>query len=323
MSIPFSHGTSFDTPTCIQGWVEYPFARFGNNTTKLYHHIMVQNGDVYTPLTYNAEMTAADEKPDRSPFADDSSAYWVEDRGQAPSGDNLITFDRIFSNIPLDYTEGGGIYAFDFPGNGNAPLNETYGTVVGTGDFLTRNGRVEMDFELSSADSESLGVGDKIRPVTGGSNVRFYGSDMQFFSGFYIIYEKNVSGSNFEYRCYMENYQAVMAIGTHSAFSTFSIERPAVLARSGLEAQNSESIITSRFVKTDDILTVKMEEKFKVLSTSIKFIETDTLTSSTYPSLDEYGGLSWVGGYLQAEPETPVRWLGNIWQIIGRKVKAR
>lgn len=322
MSIPFSHGTDFDTASCVQCWIEYPFQRYGNTSTKIYHHIMVQHGDSYTPGTLNTVMTTAGAKPARSLFPDDLSAYFCEDRGLSPIGDNLVTFDRIFSNIPLDYTEGGGIYAFEFPSNGSTPKNETYSIVAGTGDFLTRNGRAEMDFDLTSANSQTLGIGAKVIAANGGTYVTFYGAGVQLFQGFYVIYEKNASGSNFEYRCYMENYQAVQTIGAHSVLSSFNIERPAILARPSSVTQNSESIITYRFVKTDNILNEKTEKRFEVLSSSPKFIATNALTFSTFPSFNEYAGLSWAGGYLQAEPETPVRWMGNIWMIVGRKVRA-
>jgi hypothetical protein len=328
MSIPYSYGTSFDTPTCIQGWVEYPFARFGNNTTKLYHHIMVQNGDVYTPLTYNSEMTAADEKPDRSPFADDSSAYWVEDRGQAPSGDNLITFDRIFSNIPLDYTEGGGLYSFTFPTTtaSNLTVNIANAGAVASGDTW------ELTFSLLNADSVNFNVGDAVvvrgsgnfTPVGGSSTARSYWK--------WIITEKNglnsgvspAPGSGWvSYAAILEGGEGVSSL-SEPLSSPLPMDKVGTFSRGSPITLNSESILTYRFVKTSDIKGEGLADRFQIYAYgATNYTLTDTVGVTTLPDAAIYQGMSKVITYIQAEPETPVRWMGNIWQIVGRKVRAR
>ena len=328
MSIPFSHGTPFDTPTCIQGWVEYPFARFGNNTTKLYHHIMVQNGDVYTPLTYNSEMTAADEKPDRSPFVDDSSAYWVEDRGQAPSGDNLITFDRIFSNIPLDYTEGGGLYSFSFPGSAAS----NYTTSMGNGGVIASGDTWNLSFSLSNADSKYFSIGDAIvirrawtfTPIGQTPVSRSYSKWIITSKGAFNSGTSGGVGSGFvEYDARLEGGEGVTAL-TWTLSSPHPIDKVGTFARDSSITLNSESILTNRFIKTDDIGSFRLEDKFQIYSYGgADYVVADVVGTATLPDTQIYSGMTKSVSYIQAEPETPVRWMGNIWQIVGRKVRAR
>ena len=118
MSIPYSAGKAFTTATCIRAWEEYPLQSEGDLTAKVYHHIMVVARDSYALLAKNALMTDAASKPGRSPFADDSGAYWIGD--SEPSvidGGINVQFDRKFATIPADRPGVlSGSQSFPFPG---------------------------------------------------------------------------------------------------------------------------------------------------------------------------------------------------------------
>ena len=92
MAIPYSYGTSFDTARCTQCWKEFPFAKFGDSATTVYHHIMVMNGDEYAPPALDTTLTASSTKPLGSLFADDSTAYFVEDKDTALALEPLAPF---------------------------------------------------------------------------------------------------------------------------------------------------------------------------------------------------------------------------------------
>lgn len=320
MAIPYEYGTSFDTPRCIQCWKEYPFARFGDTSTTVYHHIMVVHGDVYAPIALDTTLTDASTKPLGSLFADDATAYFVEDRGLAPAGDNLVTFDRIFSNIPTDYEEGGGLYSFSFPTT--AAKTEAYNCNNGSGAFVNRSGIVEMDFSFTAANALNFGVGTKIRSPSYPVRIVYYGeAGFSDVKPFFVIYEKTQSGGNYNYKSRMENYQSVKTITSLPGVTTFNILRVPVIGRASPTTINSESILTYRYVKTDDILSEKLEDRWKILTSA--YAETDATSTTTYPSTKEYTGQTWAGGYVQAEPEVPTQWLGNIWEIVGRKVRLK
>jgi hypothetical protein len=329
MALPYisSSDLIYKTPRTSQCWVEYPFSFAGDNTTKVYHRAMVMPGDKYEPLAYNDTMTTATEKPLDSLFADDANAYWVEDRNVAPVGDNLIAFDRIFAQVPQDRTEGAPNYAFTFPSTGATGSNKNVSIINGTGDFLTYNGRVETKFTLTSANAADVAIGDKFKVSLGGSRVVFYGMTTGYVDtkGFYVIYEKVPSGSNYVYRAYLESWQAVDTVISHSTFSSFSITSPVTLNGTVDEQRTieSDSLLVYRYLKTDDILSEKTESAFQVLSESTTFTLQETVTSSTYPSVNEYKGLVYVGGFIQGEAESPRRWMGNIWEFVSRKVRAK
>ena len=122
MAIPYTSldptaTPNFTTPRTQQCWVEYPFSYANDSTSKLYHHLMVMPGDLYTPLAYNYTMENSTYKPLGSLFSDDANAFWVGDGNVSPIGDNLVQFDRMFANVPTARTEGAPNYNFTFPIN--------------------------------------------------------------------------------------------------------------------------------------------------------------------------------------------------------------
>lgn len=319
MSIPYSHGTSFDTASCVQCWIEYPFQRYGNTSTKIYHHIMVQHGDSYTPGALNTVMTTAGAKPARSLFPDDSSAYFCEDRGLSPMGDNLVTFDRIFANIPTGFEEGGGNFSFTFPVSPNAS-NYTCNA-----NRFSLSGNTLL-LNIANANSPFFQVGDTaiarqgiaFTPTGGISQTRSYSRWLITGNG-----GDNSAGSGLT-RLTLEFETSSGGLVTSFGLSTFSLDRVGTLARSSAITLNSESILTYRFVKTDSINSERFEDAFSILAYGgADYVQVDTLGTATLPDESLYQGMTKSGSFIQAEPETPSRWLGNIWMIVGRKVRAR
>ena len=328
MAIPYTSSLQsvYDTPRTSQCWVEYPFAYANDNTTRLYHHLMIMPGDKYAPLSYNATMAGAN-KPLDSLFADDANAFWVQDRNLAPIGNNLVSFDRLFAQVPTTRTEGAPNYSFTFPSTGSAGTTKEINIINGTGKFLYYQGRVEIYFSLIAANSEFFNIGDRVEVSNGGHTVGFYGSTgTTFIQGFYIIYEKSVSGSNYFYRAVYESNDAVNFQGSVSTFTSFTLLSP-IVANGVVDQQrtiNADSLINFRYLKTDDILSVTTERGFDVLQreTNDTYTLKQTVTSNTLPSAEEYGGLVYQGGFISGEAESARRWLGNIWEFQSRRVRA-
>lgn len=328
MAIPYTSSLQsvYDTPRTSQCWVEYPFAYANDNTTRLYHHLMIMPGDKYAPLSYNVTMAGAN-KPLDSLFADDANAFWVQDRNLAPIGNNLVSFDRLFAQVPTTRTEGAPNYSFTFPSVGSAGITKSLNIVTGTGKFLTYQGRSEIYFQLTAANSASFNIGDRVQASQGGHNVVFYGqTTAQLIQGFYIIYEKSVSGSNYFYRAVFESDDAIKTRVSLSAFTSFTLLSP--VTNNGVVDQqrtiNADSLINFRYLKTDDILSVTTERGFDVLQkeSNNTYTVKQTVTASTLPSAQEYGGLVYQGGFISGEAESARRWLGNIWEFQSRRVRA-
>ena len=330
MAIPYTSSLQsvYDTPRTSQCWVEYPFAYANDNTTRLYHHLMIMPGDKYAPLSYNATMAGAN-KPLDSLFADDANAFWVEDRNLAPIGNNLVSFDRLFAQVPTARTEGAPNYSFSFPSVGTAGTTKSLNTVTGTAKYLTYQGRTEIYFQLTDADAEFFDIGERVQSLgSTGQNVTFYGATSQtFINGFYIIYEKeDQNNGRFFYRAVYESDDAIRLRGTQSGNTTFTIATP-VTNNNAVDQQrtiNADSLINFRYLKTDDILSVRTERGFDVLQKEANNTYTvkQTVTASTLPSAQEYGGLVYQGGFISGEAESARRWLGNIWEFQSRRVRA-
>lgn len=114
-------GTSFDTATCISGKCEYPLQQYGNYA-KLYTHQMIQTQNKYDPPPLNTTLEVLDastapngSKPNRSPFDDDAGAYFVGDTNLNNLGNGLVSFNRLYSNIPSDHIEPYGLYSRILP----------------------------------------------------------------------------------------------------------------------------------------------------------------------------------------------------------------
>lgn len=292
---------------------------------------MVVSGDQYAPVALDTTLTTASQKPLGSLFADDSNAYFVEDRGLSPAGDNLVTFDRIFAQVPSDYKEGGGLYSFDFPQS----VASNFSTSAGNGGVVASGNNWNVSFSLTNADANFFGLGDAVIfpskawtfwPEGGTSTNKTYSKWIISFKG-----APNSGRSGFvptsgftEFDALLEGGEGVSAITFWNSSSPMTIDKVATLGRTSSATLNSESILTYRYVKTNDITTEKLADRFQVLGYGgADYSAENAVGSATLPDTALYSGMGIAGLYIQAEPETPTRWLGNIWEIVGRKVKVK
>lgn len=337
MAIPYTSSTSlvYETPRTSQCWVEYPFSYANDNVTRLYHHLMVMPGDKYSPLSYNDTMAGVN-KPLGSLFADDSNAFWVDDRNLSPIGNNLVTFDRLFAQVPQARTEGAPNYAFSFPSNSNTTINSEF-TVSG-GTSVTRsivNGRPEVSFTTNATNALMLGIGDKftLASNTYGRNwfqATPYGSTTQLtFGPRLVVYSKTLSGSNYTIKGYVEGHEGFIlstwVFPSAAGGTTWYIQRITLEGRADTTSVNASSIINFRYIKTDDINSEKLGTEFQVIYAphqAANPIIVGVLAATTYPSLAMYNGLVYRGAYISAEDESARRWMGNIWEIASRRVRA-
>jgi hypothetical protein len=161
MSLPYN-SAAFDTHKCTGGIVEYPFHHAGDGNTKLYIHYMCGNRSTYSPLTFNDEMTSADEKPSGSPFSDDSAAYYVGDRNLIDRNDGTVIYERMFANVPDPRIEPFGFYAFEFPKMATLSFSKTtsnrsFTYYTGSGDDKYR-----LRFIMTFGNNTNFSVGDSV-----------------------------------------------------------------------------------------------------------------------------------------------------------------
>jgi len=305
---------AFTTPTCVRAWIEYPFQDRGDFTTKIYHHIMQVERDSYAPLAWNDVMTTADEKPTRSPFADDSAAYYVGDTEPQNTDPRMVEFDRMFANIPQTKTESNGIYSFTFPGSnvstttnvvtssGNESVtfnSPNQATIVG--DFVGGNLKVNSRFEVQN------------NIATNGS----FEAALDFSAGDWIEYDVNdafisdKSGNTVTLKVVLDS-SSYEGFRSPLAISDFTLVRKGY-ARAPL-VSNSKSIVIYSYIKADEIESVPTGKKFEVVAAA-NFQPTSTLDTTTIPSAGEYAELREIGGYINAESSKVRRWMGNIWEV--------
>lgn len=264
-------------------------------------------------------------KPSRSLFADDSSAYWVEDRGLSPSGDNLVTFDRMFAQIPQDNEQGGGLYSFTFPQASASSFTAAHnqlGTPTWNGSDWV------VDIQIADIYALELSVGNELaleRPML----YQPYGSTANVTDNVsqWVITNKGAPGSGGGTTTRF-TVKLIGGSGVRNIYSwnlaTRNFSRANTVGRTSTTTLNSESILTYRYVKTDDISTVGLADKFQIYAySSNNFSFTDAVGTLTLPTQNLYRGMASSRTYVQAEPETPIRWMGNIWQIVGRRIKVR
>lgn len=324
MSIPYEAGTAFTTPTCVSAWVEYPFKNFGDTTTKVYHHIMEVARNSYVPLAFDDTMTSADEKPERSPFSDDSAAYWVHDtEPQVKDGVN-VTFERIFANIPAARQEGAGLFPFTFPKIATSEVttlvsasngNESIAHVVGSSATVT--------FDVTSGEAATLREGQKVKLThnAGGNFEKDVGGTWINTGPYFIIsditgltVEAQIEGSIDDFRTSI------------TPITTFKVE-VVLFVRAETENFDSHSYIDVSYYKKASILSVPLKSKFApyINTTGLPTdeLEPKTGTPLTTPTTEEYLDFIADNTYLVAQPSSVDRWRGNIWEVRTLMVQPR
>ena len=318
------NGIDFTTATCVSAWIEYPFNQNGDSDTKVYRHIMQVKRANYAPLEFNDEMTAADSKPERSPFPDDALAFWVGDTQPTQIGGDLVEFQRTFANVPASRTEGYGLYPFDAPGV-DTTATLTTATSIGSESassvwldaFFTfeMSGEDAANFPVNSRvdiynDNQSSGVAGKFRVIIPNN-----GNPIDYFVTVNDAYVTENDGSLITCKIYGRNLNPSWNTDWYfepSApypYTTFTVTRR-INARAPKTVNNTASV-DSDYFKADNIFDIDLINKFQVYDASLN--PTDTLTSSTNPTKLEYQDFIDNRTLLPAEISALERWMGNIW----------
>lgn len=322
---------AFTIPTCVQARVEYPFRERGDFTTKVYHHTMHVKRDNYAPLAWDDVMTAAGEKPVRSPFPDDAAAYYVGDSTPELVDATVYQFDRKFANIPLDNETGIGLYPFTFPGT----TTPHYGDEVNATSYTSAtpdSGTDEVDLVLpiSSADSEKLFIGQSVRvliadgaeyfeftPNGGSGTSQWPGPSVQNSIGTVSALS---SSSVTITASILAGYSADWTTVGGFAYDDFDIQTVKIPDRDATTL-NSAAIQTSQYFKIADSSDLTIPPRFQIVTSANA--PTDQLASDTQPSEDQYIAKFENGDYINAEDGKPTRWMGNIWEVSTIKVRLR
>ena len=322
MSIPYTKGTAFTTPTCVGGWVEYPFANEGDGVTKIYHHNMMVKESSYSPLSFDDVMTAADEKPERSPFSDDSSAYWVGDSTPNPADGGNVMFDRKFANIPAQRTNGAGYYSVELPGS-SVTVTDNLATSTADEALSSSGSTLIVTFTVASADVGNFNVGQRVSinndaDASGKfqATVRNYpGVYPQYYTNYFFIDSARVVDITGNTITTYFDGTTVRFVSDFSSptlpLTTFTISN--VLNTRNPSVENMPSIIIQDYFKVDDLRSIQVIDKFYVKYSSSNNTPVDTLSNSTSPTASEYLTSIVSSEYLPAEISTVTRWMGNIW----------
>lgn len=329
MSIPYNYGTSFSTPTTIRAWIEYPFRNQGDSTTKVYHHIMRATALDHVPLDDDDVMTDAGEKPERSPFSDDSGAYYVGDYSISHVGDGLVEFDRQFANIPSDRTiENGkadstGLYAFDFPAT-SAAVNDFESTTT-TGSYSYSSPTISFSLTLTSGfiTSANLAVGEDVKVYNGNDYFAFTRDGEQYSYKMFYGTIASIVGTVVT----VDSYETLNASSvTNNLFggaSSFTFYKEKMPKRAAPLSDNSPAALEFRYVKSNDpfSLASDLEKKFRVID--LANVITDTISPTTAPTLDFYANLVYNKDFINAEDEQLKKWKGNIYAKVRTKIIAK
>jgi hypothetical protein len=329
MSLPYN-SAAFDTHKCTGGIVEYPFHHAGDGNTKLYIHYMCGNRSTYSPLTFNDEMTSADEKPSGSPFSDDSAAYYVGDRNLIDRNDGTVIYERMFANVPSARTEPFGFYAFEFPKMAAVTLSKSTSNrsfYYETSSFSEDQYRLRFIMTFSNNTDFSVGDSVTISNSAGWKKQSVYTSGYQWDYS-YSATIRSISGNTFtawsnSLHYWINTYGHIKPYGVYqeeSGTTSYTMSK-VVPGRTETWQADSPSIANLRYIKVGDPTTIALDPSFNLLDSSGN--QTDTLDTTTTPlTISQYRSHVSAGDYvINAEPESIRRWMGNIYEVAAIKIQ--
>jgi hypothetical protein len=316
---------SFSTATCTGGYKIKPFRDHGDTDTNIYYHEMKVLTISYAPLADDDTMTAATQKPARSPFADDYYAYYVGDQSVSNGGDGFTTFLRVFANIPQDRYDPTGLYAFDFSGvttsstattttTNSYSLNITaqgyngpwtspsyyFGSSAGAGNVVI--GTVSNASGLAVGDTLVLGFDSPIKPAgsnPGPSSFSTKSATIRTIAGNTITFRFGSVG-------WQSNYDEFWAqTANTAAFSKNVVTSTTTTTQGEIETRNSPSRELKTYIKTSQPTTVTLANMTQL---------PESLSTTSTPTLAQYNTMVANGDYLNGAPETITRFMGNIYE---------
>jgi len=317
MPIPYSGGTAFTTHTCTGSHIEYPFRDLGDGATKVYHHAMLGSLSSYAPLSDDDEMTAADEKPTGSPFSDDANAFYVGDSPTVDQDGGLVSYDRMFANVPADRIDPLGLYAVTRPGivhTAGSSLSAVW-YAASTSKSFTNSPSPTLTITVSATRSGNYEVGDTVQcqntdfwAVTAGGSI-----NTTLLIG--VIATK--STHTFTVNNLLIGASLITNISTDNSASGYNMGlnlrdiEPASI--------NAASFMSVSYVKTDTPEDVALENKptFFASNKNITLLLNNFSVPTISQFLDDSQDLVNKG----LEAETIKQWRGNIYEKI--QVKGR
>lgn len=329
MPIPYNQ-TVFDTHKCVSAWIEYPFRDVGDSTTKIYHHKMQGNLSSYSPLSDDNELTDAGNKPEGSPFSDDSSAFYVGDSATRDVGGGVVEYERVFANVPQDRTDSNGIYAFNlFHGTKkywyqvDTSPSPAFTITGGTGTWgctFTLNSTHESYFSVGDFFFINYGISSGTHFLT--TSLDGSTADNERFLEWEITTKTSAGGGSYDFVAslrYPDGFTS-LAKGTSVEWDFEIVYQP---SRTSETVVNSPSFINYRYVKTSDPSTIALKQKFIVKNVDGQQVNEITATT-TSPSQDAYLGIVNSGSIIAAEDEyvNPDPWKGNIYEVAQIMVKS-
>jgi hypothetical protein len=243
-------GTSFDTATCIGGKCQYPLIESGVNA-KVYYHNMICTQNKYEKLpfnttleTYNASTKPNGRKPERSPFDDDATASYVGDFNINPMGNGLVSFQRVFAQVPEDHIEPYGLYSRQLPSytttefNANASdfdslvLKEQYSvdgsnwtdrTTASLGDGKLMGSTIDGETGVTVNDAtldwtdytyvrlqwQAVYTGS-VNPIPVGSTIKLKGDYDNIGANFYSYHRNFPAYSGYDSKVYLHHWKNVL-----------------------------------------------------------------------------------------------------------------
>lgn len=331
MSLPYN-SAAFDTHKCTGGIVEYPFHHAGDGDTKLYIHYMCGNRSTYAPLTFNDEMTSADEKPSGSPFSDDSTAYYVGDRNLIDRNDGTVIYERMFANVPSPRTEPFGFYAFEFPKmaavtNSKITINRSF---LYQSSSFSGDDQYRLRFIMTFSNNSNFSVGDSvtISNSAGWKRKTTYNSTYTHYDYSYNATIRSISGNTFtawsNSKYYWTNSyghtELYFTYEENTGTTSYTMSK-IVPGRTETWQADSPSIADLRYIKVGDPTTIALDPSFNLLDSNGN--QTDELDTTTTPlTLSQYRSHVSAGDYvINAEPESIRRWMGNIYEVVAIKIQ--
>lgn len=269
--------------------VDRPFVEQGDSDTQVIYRPMMVNRANYTPLALN---TAHPEV---------ATAYLVDERNFQDAGCGVMTFERVYAQIPADRDDVfTGSTAYSFPGiatNDNTGTDRTITDASNSGNVTTLTctntvsiGDVVFVTVSSTSASVSITTAGFYTVIAGttGSVVKIPAIALGTFSGGTLT-ELNIQ----------PRAQKSLPV---SSYTDFSYYLPGV---------------TSGITTPADVTTLDTFQAYSARTGE----QVRTLDETTIPDVASYAADATAGNFLIIE-STITRWYGNILQRADVKVKA-
>lgn len=307
MSVPYNI-VSLRKPRLTKRRVEFPFTSFGDRKT----FVITETWSVWHDQIDRVAKPL--DEPHYEPRY--SSAILTEDMmGLAIGDDGMATWQREYAMVPQSHVKSVP-GAFVFPGMVGSIYNNSH-TISS----------VNASNQITTATTHSFNVGDVVIII----GQKTYTAGRQ---SWYVVDGKRTKTKIYPFQARLK----VTAVTSNTV--TFATPITGVFVLIGVSVTTTlytvRDYISSRLPKawsgiatsrnsfvltTNPANEVQSVEKFSIVTSAGE--ETDTVTSSTNPSLSDYLGYLGNRSEIQIETSRVSRWKGNIWQIEDITAEAR